>query len=216
MSSIITRMPVFVLCLAPVATACVGVAPDEEAMTDQSSEDASATLPFTVSTCLTQAANATMTLGPNAQGNYWGSVSSDGTGYTAGGCSSFIVDVIAPGGYDPPLIGNAFRIGVRHEGVTLTEDNCDSAYESVHIYRRSSNVVFGTTSEFKPVASETAHSGVWETGPDINPHCELTNDEGFRFEAPTSFLVRHTYRVLLTSKLDGESTAASVGWGSVY
>src|SRR5262249_46120363 len=97
--------------LSSALLACGGPGAEEldEAAPEESTEGALIPLP----TCTTQAADATMTVEESPAGYYFGHVDSNGTAYTNLFCSSFVVDVIVPGGYTAggPLVENAFTLG---------------------------------------------------------------------------------------------------------
>ena len=55
--------------------------------------------PILLQTCLTQTADAAMTVEQQPDGTYFSHVVSTGTGYTTGVCPYFVVDVTVPGSY---------------------------------------------------------------------------------------------------------------------
>jgi hypothetical protein len=173
--------------------------------------------PILLQTCLTQTADATMTVGKQPDGTYFSHVVSTGTAYTTGVCPYFVVDVIVPGAYTVggPLVFNAFTLSGQINDLTLSQTTCPNATETLKIYKRTHNILTNTTSAFSLVDNESA-VGTWHPSPDIGlqPYCSLTGAP--RFTASGSIIATDTYRVMLQPLYNGSARQARVNWSWAY
>jgi hypothetical protein len=99
---------IFAAAMLAIATAGAGCLEPSAETADETAESSQASdldleplpgPPILLQTCLTQTADATMTVGKQPDGTYFSHVVSTGTAYTTGVCPYFVVDVIVPGAY---------------------------------------------------------------------------------------------------------------------
>lgn len=173
--------------------------------------------PILLQTCLTQTADATMTLGKQPDGTYFSHVVSTGTDYTTGVCPYFVVDVIVPGSYTVggPIVENAFTLSGQINDLTLTQATCPNATETLKIYKRTHNFIGNSTTAFSLIDNESA-VGVWHPSPDIgaSAYCGLTGAP--RYTSSGSLFTTDTYRVMLQPLYNGAPRQARVNWSWAY
>jgi len=211
---------------APLFTACGGMegedgfGPESEASSDEITVSQTGTGPIgQINTCLTQAPDATMTAGPDANGHYFGHRASGDTAFTSGGCASYVVDVVVPGTYGVEIYGTMRRsinISARQDGASLTQINCDNASERVRIYKKSHSILTGSTTSLSSVNNQNVTSGTWVPFIDmgVSPFCQLSHP--FKVTAAGHPFTTDTYRVLIDGELYNNEQAARVSWTWVY
>lgn len=161
-----------------------------------------------ISTCT--GSDASMTVGKTAQGYYFDHRTSNGTTYTAGCNSAYVVDVIVPGSYKIDGIGKAISIGGGFDSLPwsqLNQYNCDNATESVQIYK--------WTGSWQLINSQNVQ-GTWVPFLDmgIQPLCALSSP--IRVLPPSFSYLTDVYRVMVRPKLYGNPVQARVSWTWTY
>jgi hypothetical protein len=195
-----------------VAAACGGMEPtgEEDVMQDEALNVVDVDIVQALPTCLTQAADATMTVGPDADGHYWDSVESPVGTYSTGYCAGYVVDITVPGNYKLPS-SNWNYFSIRGSApITLNQYNCDNAYESIKIYKKSWNIFTQTWSSWTTVANSSGN-GVWASDPDAGAWCALPAD-GHEFRASGIAGFNDMYRVVFTPKFYNVQKDAKVSW----
>lgn len=158
-------------------------------------------------TCLTVAPDATMTIEQQQpSGYFFAHTNSNGTGYTAGACTSYVVDLSVTSAYSGS--SGRFRISgaMQYEP---TESNCAGIENRVRIYRKTKNLWTGTESSWELMTSENKVAYWSELVPDWPDHCEYVVSD--QFTKPSLF-TKHTYRVLAKPLRNDVAQSARVNW----
>jgi len=144
------------------------------------------------------------------QKNYWDIRISDGTNYITSECTGYYtVDIILPKGYSFPGVGSAINIWAGPAQLShLTQDTCQSASESVQLYKRSS---LGGSWQLESAQNVM---GTWSAGlGDLPGFCSLMSP--LRVFAP-AVEPYDVYRVMVLPKLSGAPVEAMVWWEWTY